>query len=186
MTDNRRAYYKENRTRIRLAAKNRRRENVAEAILHDARQADRKRGRLNDLDLDLVREAVAEPCRYCGETTLRMTLDRIDNSLGHTKANVVPACERCNYARRDMPYAAWLVVAIAMRQAREQGLFGAWTGGIHRRLVLDPTPPSPSTLRGPPEHGTLARYFKCGPPRCEECRRAMREWKRGRREALAV
>jgi len=185
MPDNRRAYYKENKTRIRLVVKTRRRNDVAGTILNDSRKADRKRGRVNDLDLAFVQEAVAEACRYCGETTIRMTLDRIDNTLGHMKANVVPACERCNFARRDMPYAAWLLVAEALRKAREQGLFGRWTGGIHHRLELDPTPPPPSSLRAAPEHGTLARYFKCGPPRCDECRHAMRDWKRGRREALA-
>jgi len=59
-----------------------------------------------------------------------MTLDRIDNDKGHTQDNVVPACIRCNYARRSMPYEAWLVVAKGMREAREQGLFGDWTGRV--------------------------------------------------------
>jgi hypothetical protein len=57
-----------------------------------------------------------------------MTLDRIDNDKGHTEDNVVPACIRCNYTRRSMPYEAWLVVAKGMREARERGLFGEWTG----------------------------------------------------------
>jgi hypothetical protein len=57
-----------------------------------------------------------------------MTLDRIDNKRGHSRANVVPACIRCNYARRDMPYAAWLCLAPGLRVALEQGLFGEWTG----------------------------------------------------------
>jgi len=60
-----------------------------------------------------------------------MTLDRIDDAKGHTADNVVPACIRCNYARRDMPYKAWLVVAKAMRKARALGLFGNWTGAVH-------------------------------------------------------
>lgn len=69
-------------------------------------------------------------CFYCGETLLRMSLDRVDNSKGHTMDNVIPACVRCNYIRKDMPYDAWIVVAVGMRQAREQGLFGGWGGCV--------------------------------------------------------
>jgi hypothetical protein len=56
------------------------------------------------------------------------TLDRIDNSKGHTRDNVVPACIRCNYARRNMPYEAWLCLTDGMKRARELGLFKEWTG----------------------------------------------------------
>jgi hypothetical protein len=59
-----------------------------------------------------------------------MTLDRVDNSIGHIKSNVVPACTRCNYTRRDMPYEAWLLIAKSMRKAREAGMFDNWTGSI--------------------------------------------------------
>lgn len=30
-------------------------------------------------------------------------------------------------------------------------------------------------------HGTLTAYFKCGPPRCESCKKAMRDYARKRR-----
>lgn len=97
-------------------------------VLGDSRQSDAKCGRENNLDTAFVREALAKGCSYCGETELRMTLDRVDNNLGHLKTNVVPACIRCNYARRSMPYVAWLLLVPGIRQAREQGLFGTWTG----------------------------------------------------------
>ena len=178
------SYYEKNRERIRLAAKHRRRTNVAAAILVDAKKADKKRGRQNDLSLDFVEGAVASGCAYCGETELRMTLDRIDNTLGHTKANTVPACERCNYIRRDMPYAAWYFLLPAIRAAREAGLFGDWTCSIHRRRALPPVPPIPERPDAP--HGTIARYHYCGPPRCELCKEAMRDWKRMRRDAVRM
>jgi hypothetical protein len=57
-----------------------------------------------------------------------MTLDRKDNSKGHTQDNVNAACIRCNYARRDMPYGAWLFIVKGMREARMSGAFGTWTG----------------------------------------------------------
>lgn len=170
--------YLKNKGRLKLQHQHWRRANVAKTVLMDSRKADRKNGRENDLDLGFVRGFVEGACTYCGETELRMTLDRIDNTLGHLKSNVVGACERCNYARRDMPYAAWLVVAKAMREARDAGLFGVWSGGIHRRNVLAQVPPRPFEVAA---HGTLGGYHKCGPPRCEACRRAMREWKSERR-----
>lgn len=101
---------------------------VARFILWEARRSDKLRGRVCDLTKEEVESLIAEGCRYCGESQLRMTLDRIDNSKGHTKSNVVPACIRCNYARRDMPYDAWLCLADGMRRARQLGLFQHWTG----------------------------------------------------------
>jgi hypothetical protein len=38
----------------------------------------------------------------------------------------------------------------------------------------------------PVPHGTLTGYGRCGPPRCGECKKAMREWKRSRRSKGAV
>jgi len=79
-----------------------------------------------------IAEQVAKGCLYCGESEIRMTLDRICNEKGHTQDNVMPACIRCNYTRRDMPHEAWLVVAKGMREAREAGLFNGWTGRVKR------------------------------------------------------
>jgi len=180
---NARGYYQRNRARIRLQRAALRRANIASAILCDARRADRKKGRANDLSLESVATLIQSPCAYCGDTTLRKTLDRIDNQLGHVLSNVVPACERCNYVRRDMPYAAWLVLAIAMRTARLRGLFGSWTGAVHTREMLPSV--SQSQPKPRPVHGTLRGYRCCGPPRCQLCRDAMASWKRERRKLLA-
>lgn len=57
-----------------------------------------------------------------------MTMDRIDNSLGHLMSNVLPACIRCNYLRRDVPFEAWMVIVPSVKKAVEEGLFGTWTG----------------------------------------------------------
>jgi hypothetical protein len=59
-----------------------------------------------------------------------MTVDRIDNNKGHLLTNVVPACLRCNLARGDMPYEAWLCLVPGLKEAREKGLFGAWIGKV--------------------------------------------------------
>ena len=97
-------------------------------ILHEARRADKRRGLICDLAREVVEKLIEPGCHYCSEKDLRMTLDRVDNSKGHSLDNVVPACIRCNYTRRHMPYSAWLFLVEGMRQAREAGAFGSWTG----------------------------------------------------------
>jgi hypothetical protein len=101
---------------------------VARFILREARRSDTLRGQTCDLTKSEIEQLIGRGCSYCGETALRMTLDRIDNSRGHTRDNVIPACIRCNYARRNMPYEAWLCLTDGMRRARELGLFKEWTG----------------------------------------------------------
>jgi len=103
---------------------------LARVILYDSKKSDRKLQRSNDLDREFIQDSIANGCSYCGETELRMTLDRIDNEQGHLKSNVVPACIRCNLTRGNMPYQAWLVVSKGMQVARETGLFGGWVGRL--------------------------------------------------------
>jgi len=99
-------------------------------ILQDSRRSDRKNGRKNDLSREFIGSLIKGGCSYCGDVSIRMTLDRIDNENGHTKDNVVSACIRCNYTRKNMPYSAWVIVAKGMREAREKGLFLNWTGRV--------------------------------------------------------
>jgi len=98
------------------------------AILFDSRHTDKKSGLINDLDRKFIQGEILKGCYYCGDTQIQMTLDRIDNTVGHLKTNVMPCCIRCNVTRRNMPYEAWLVVAKGMREARQRGLFGNWAG----------------------------------------------------------
>lgn len=102
--------------------------NVGRWILEDSRKSDKKKKRENDLTKEFIDRLIANGCCYCGETSLRMTLDRTDNTKGHLQSNVRPACMRCNYARGSMPYEAWLLLADGMRRARELGLFDNWNG----------------------------------------------------------
>jgi hypothetical protein len=97
-------------------------------ILKDLRKNDKVHGRLNDLDLEFVRAQIKQECVYCGvkPEESRISLDRIDNSLGHVRNNVAPACIACNLTRGNMPYAAWAIVATAMRQVRKLGLLTDW------------------------------------------------------------
>lgn len=121
------------RAAVNAAVRRRRRQNVAAAIREDSRRYDKRRGLHHDLSAEWIRDAISNGCAYCGENSIRMTLDRKDNDIGHVSTNVVPACLRCNYTRRDMPYAAWLLLVPAMRRARELGLFADWTGAVAPR-----------------------------------------------------
>jgi len=101
---------------------------TARWIFEDSQRTDRRYGRVFSLTKGEIAAMIAHGCDYCGEHRLRMTLDRIDNDVGHIKENVVPACIRCNYMRRDMPYKAWLKIVPAVREAVASGLFGDWVG----------------------------------------------------------
>ena len=108
-------------------------EGVTSFIFLSSRKADKKTGRENDLTKQFIRELITRECSYCGETKIRMTLDRIDNKVGHIQSNVNSSCIRCNYLRRDMPYAAWLSLCESIRKTRESGLFGEWlSSGVFR------------------------------------------------------
>jgi len=118
----------------------RRKKFPARSILLDCRYADKKAGfGPNDLDLLFVESSIKDGCTYCGEVALRMSLDRIDNNQGHSKANVIACCVRCNYMRGSMPYEAWLHLVPAVRSARCKGLFGLWrsqpTNQCHTRTT---------------------------------------------------
>lgn len=102
-------------------------------IVKDSRRADKLFGRENNLTREVVETLISDGCYYCGETKLKMTLDRRDNSIGHLTSNVVPCCIRCNYIRRDMPFEAWVAVVPGIIKAKDLGLFGDWTCSIHNR-----------------------------------------------------
>jgi hypothetical protein len=97
-------------------------------ILQDSKQSDKRKNLENNLDREFIREKIKDGCVYCGEAENRLTLDRIDNTIGHIKDNVVCACIRCNYIRGSMPYEAWNMLIPGIRKAKEKGYFGDWTG----------------------------------------------------------
>jgi hypothetical protein len=125
------------RAAVRRASERRRKqradgEDAGRFILYDSRQCASRRGLPHTLTREQIDVLIAQSCRYCGDTELRPTLDRIDNAAGYTPENVLPACVRCNYLRRDMPYEAWLQLVPAVRRARKRGLFGDWVPGPKR------------------------------------------------------
>lgn len=67
---------------------------------HAYKYRDKTKNLENDLDLEFVKNLIKNPCIYCGDTE-NIGLDRIDNSKGHTKNNVIPCCYICNCARMN-------------------------------------------------------------------------------------
>lgn len=97
-------------------------------IIIDSRSSDKKKGFDNDLNIDFVTSLIQRGCYYCETIDDRMTLDRINNNIGHIKSNVNACCTRCNQIRLDMPYEAWEIIVPAVKTARKLGLFGNWNG----------------------------------------------------------
>lgn len=97
-------------------------------VLCDCRNSDRKNKLENDLDIDFVNGVLSNGCSYCGDKSIKITLDRINNARGHMRNNVVSACVRCNYIRKDMPYNIWLEIVPSIRKAQKNGLFTNWKG----------------------------------------------------------
>lgn len=114
---------------------------IAEVFIYDdCRKFDKKRGLVFDLTRERIREIIKSGCAYCGEEGIRVGLDRIDNSRGHEENNVVAACARCNYLRRDMPHEAWMMIVPSVRAVREAGAFGSWDGFGRKRIFYGEVP----------------------------------------------
>ena len=75
---------------------------------HMYKRAARERGVVWDLSKQDFAAFWKEPCCYCGHPIFTIGLDRIDNDLGYTLENVVPACKRCNVAKNDLPVGEFL------------------------------------------------------------------------------
>jgi hypothetical protein len=69
-------------------------------------------------------------------------LDRVDNTVGYTLDNVVPACKACNHAKVDMSYAeftAWIARLATFHLFRSDVTQGdADPGGLGEPACLDP------------------------------------------------
>jgi hypothetical protein len=79
--------YKDGRTELR--------------IYSIARNAHR-RGYEYSLSIEDVKEYWQKPCFYCGSSMETIGLDRVDNTRGYTKDNIVSCCWDCNRIKMTM------------------------------------------------------------------------------------
>lgn len=88
------------------------------------RSADSRHGRPSIEWVDAA-PLMESPCRYCGLTPSG-GLDRIDNTAGHERTNVVPCCMTCNGILGDLPEEVKNLLASGLRKARERGHLDNW------------------------------------------------------------
>lgn len=68
-------------------------------------QADaQKRGISFELTFEEFMEFWQKPCFYCEDVLVTVGLDRVDNTLGYTKDNVVSACKYCNMMKKALTF----------------------------------------------------------------------------------
>lgn len=66
------------------------------------KKTDKSKGLENDIDwVFILTQILDNKCYYCGVINGKLGCDRLDNSKGHIKTNVVPCCELCNKTRLD-------------------------------------------------------------------------------------
>jgi hypothetical protein len=109
--------------------------NRSSCLMANAKRYDKSKGFETTLTREYVEKILQSECLYCGATEPndQITLDRLDNTKGHTNQNCVAACFRCNMTRANMPLEAWQIISNAMREAREQGLFKGWRNRYSRK-----------------------------------------------------
>lgn len=94
----------------------------ASKMISSYRNKDYKNGfSAGDLTIDwMIENILTKPCVYCGDT-YRVGCDRIDNTKGHTKDNVVPCCIECNTARNNyFSYEEMKVLGKTIREIKEK------------------------------------------------------------------
>lgn len=72
----------------------------------------RVRGRTSEITFEQFKVLIGMNCTYCGKPGVVGDwngMDRVDNKNAvYSVDTVVPCCKECNYAKRSMPYDAWM------------------------------------------------------------------------------
>lgn len=93
----------------------------ASKMISQYKVKDKKKGlQICDFSIDwMITNILHKPCIYCGDTH-RIGADRIDNSKGHTKDNVVPCCYDCNCARNaNFSFGEMKIIGASIKKIKE-------------------------------------------------------------------
>lgn len=84
------------------------------------KKIDKNKNHQNDIGQEYLLNVIfLSSCVYCGSTE-KLGCDRVDNSIGHTIANCVPACGDCNIMRGDrFTYQEMLIIGKTIAHVRE-------------------------------------------------------------------
>ena len=64
-----------------------------------------RRGLQYNMSDELAEQTMRMPCHYCGQSGGPFVgIDRKDNNVGYTPANILPCCKRCNWAKGTSRY----------------------------------------------------------------------------------
>lgn len=63
---------------------------------HSYKSGARTRGIPFDIDFRDFQSMWQKPCSYCGTSIPTVGIDRVDNSRGYERGNIVPCCAICN------------------------------------------------------------------------------------------
>lgn len=101
-----------------------------------------KKRKGSDYTVKELMEQLDLPCFYCGTIDDKRGLDRIDNSLGHTKANTVSACWTCNRVRgSDFTQQEMLIIGPVVRKILNDRRDATTQNGDH--LAFSTSHPKP-------------------------------------------
>lgn len=86
-------------------------------LLQTYRKFDFERNYNFDIDLEYLDDLLTESCAYCGFPATG--LDRIDDKIGHTKANTIPCCSECNTAKmHNFSYEEMLLIGQTIKEIK--------------------------------------------------------------------
>jgi hypothetical protein len=95
--------------------------NRTKNLLKSYTYSDTKSGLVCDLSVEwLDNHILTKPCMYCNTTAEPRGCDRIDNTLGHLKTNVVPCCRTCNLTRGNrFTHSEMLIIGKTIKDIRK-------------------------------------------------------------------
>lgn len=84
------------------------------------RSSDKKRGHQFDLSKEwFIENILRKSCYYCG-TNNQIGAERVVNSVGHIKSNIIPCCAVCNSVRSDIfTLEEMKIIGATIRKLRE-------------------------------------------------------------------